>query len=152
VRLQVEYLGHATDPWGNDRAVFSAGGKLNREDWGLTWNMLLETGGLLVDSGRFDWNADGIRERYPTLTEPYRGFHDMVFAEESTTAAFLLRARGLPARIAGGSGAQSPARNATHGGSAGIEIDKIKPGMNKEDLDRVRQEISRLASQAIRGV
>ncbi len=50
-------------------------------------------GGLLVDSGRFDWNADGIRERYPTLTEPYRGFHDMVFAEESTTAAFLLRAR-----------------------------------------------------------
>ena len=48
VRLQVEYLGHATDPWGNDRAVFSAGGKLNREDWGLTWNMLLETGGLLV--------------------------------------------------------------------------------------------------------
>jgi polyisoprenoid-binding protein YceI len=48
VRLQVEYLGHATDPWGNERAVFSAGGKLNREDWGLTWNMLLETGGLLV--------------------------------------------------------------------------------------------------------
>lgn len=58
----------------------------------------------------------------------------------------------LPARIAGGSGAQSPVRNAAHGGSAGIEIDKIKPGMSKEDLDRVRQEISRLASQAIRGV
>lgn len=57
----------------------------------------------------------------------------------------------LPARIAGGSGAQSPARNATHGGSAGIEIEKIKPGMSKEDLDRVRQEISRLASQALRG-
>jgi len=36
-------------------------------------------------------------------------------------------------------------------GSAGIEIEKIKPGMNKEDLDRVRQEISRLASQALRG-
>jgi O-acetylhomoserine (thiol)-lyase len=50
-------------------------------------------GGLLVDSGRFDWNAEGVRARYPTLTEPYRGFHDMVFAEESTTAAFLLRAR-----------------------------------------------------------
>lgn len=57
----------------------------------------------------------------------------------------------LPARIAGGSGAQSPARNAAHGGSAGIEIEKIKPGMSKEDLDRVRQEISRLASQALRG-
>jgi polyisoprenoid-binding protein YceI len=48
VRLHVDYLGHATDPWGNERTVFSASGKINREDWGLTWNMLLETGGLLV--------------------------------------------------------------------------------------------------------
>lgn len=48
VRLQMDYLGHATDPWGNDRAVFSASSKINREDWGLTWNMLLEAGGLLV--------------------------------------------------------------------------------------------------------
>ncbi len=50
-------------------------------------------GGLLVDSGQFDWNASGVRDKFPTLTEPYRGFHDMVFVEESTTAAFLLRAR-----------------------------------------------------------
>jgi len=50
-------------------------------------------GGLLVDSGRFDWNAPASRGKFPTLTEPYRGFHDMVFAEESSTAAFLLRAR-----------------------------------------------------------
>jgi O-acetylhomoserine (thiol)-lyase len=50
-------------------------------------------GGVLVDGGRFDWDADGVRERFPTLTEPYRGFHDMVFTDESTTAAFLLRAR-----------------------------------------------------------
>jgi len=54
-------------------------------------------GGLLVDGGRFDWDGSGkharARGRFPTLTEPYRGFHDMVFAEESTTAAFLLRAR-----------------------------------------------------------
>jgi polyisoprenoid-binding protein YceI len=48
VRLGVDYLGHATDPWGNDRAVFSANARINREDWGLTWNMLLEAGGLLV--------------------------------------------------------------------------------------------------------
>jgi len=48
VRLHVDYLGHAADPWGNDRAVFSAAGTLNREDWGLTWNMVLEAGGLLV--------------------------------------------------------------------------------------------------------
>jgi len=50
-------------------------------------------GGLLVDSGQFDWNAANVRERFPTLTAPYAGFHDMVFAEESTTGAFLLRAR-----------------------------------------------------------
>jgi O-acetylhomoserine (thiol)-lyase len=47
-------------------------------------------GGVLVDGGRFDWIASG---KFPTLTEPYEGFHGMVFAEESTTSAFLLRAR-----------------------------------------------------------
>ncbi len=47
-------------------------------------------GGLLVDSGAFDWEASGL---FPTLTEPYAGFHGMDFAEESTVAAFLLRAR-----------------------------------------------------------
>ncbi|MCY0934933.1 YceI family protein [Streptomyces sp. H34-S4] len=48
VELDVDYLGYAKDPWGNDRTVFSARGKLNREDWGLTWNMALDTGGFLV--------------------------------------------------------------------------------------------------------
>ena len=47
-------------------------------------------GGVLVDSGRFDWQASG---QFPELTEPYAGFHGMVFAEESTVGAFLLRAR-----------------------------------------------------------
>jgi O-acetylhomoserine (thiol)-lyase len=47
-------------------------------------------GGLLVDGGGFDWERSG---KYPTLTEPYAGFHGMDFAEESTVAAFLLRAR-----------------------------------------------------------
>ena len=47
-------------------------------------------GGLVVDSGAFDWVASG---RFPTLAEPYDGFHGMNFAEESTVAAFLLRAR-----------------------------------------------------------
>lgn len=50
-------------------------------------------GGVLVDAGTFDWDAPSARGRFGTLTEPYGGFHDMVFAEESTTAAFLLRAR-----------------------------------------------------------
>ena len=47
-------------------------------------------GGLLVDGGSFDWDKSG---KFPTLTEPYRGFHGMDFSEESTVAAFLLRAR-----------------------------------------------------------
>jgi O-acetylhomoserine (thiol)-lyase len=46
--------------------------------------------GLLVDGGTFDWDASG---RFPELTEPYAGFHGMDFQEESTVAAFLLRAR-----------------------------------------------------------
>jgi polyisoprenoid-binding protein YceI len=48
VTLAVEYLGYAADPWGGHRAVFTASGTLNREDWGLTWNMPLDGGGLLV--------------------------------------------------------------------------------------------------------
>jgi O-acetylhomoserine (thiol)-lyase len=47
-------------------------------------------GGVLVDAGSFDWHASG---KFPELTEPYEGFHGMVFAEESTVAPFLLRAR-----------------------------------------------------------
>lgn len=47
-------------------------------------------GGLLVDGGTFDWEASG---KFPTLTEPYDGFHDLVFAEEFGTQAFVTRAR-----------------------------------------------------------
>ena len=46
--------------------------------------------GALVDGGSFDWAASG---NFPELTEPYAGFHDMVFSDESTVGAFLLRAR-----------------------------------------------------------
>jgi len=48
VTLQAGYLGHVADPWGGQRAIFTAHGTLNREDWGLTWNMPLDGGGLLV--------------------------------------------------------------------------------------------------------
>ena len=48
VTLEVEYLGYARDPWDNDRVVFDATGHINREDWDLTWNMVLDSGGLLV--------------------------------------------------------------------------------------------------------
>ncbi|MEJ3960863.1 O-acetylhomoserine aminocarboxypropyltransferase [Brachymonas sp. G13] len=47
-------------------------------------------GGVVVDGGSFDWAASG---KFPELSEPYDGFHGMVFAEESTVGAFLLRAR-----------------------------------------------------------
>jgi O-acetylhomoserine (thiol)-lyase len=51
-------------------------------------------GGLLVDGGVFDWDAAHQRSgRFAELTEPYEGFHGMVFTEESTVGAFLLRAR-----------------------------------------------------------
>lgn len=56
----------------------------------------------------------------------------------------------LPARIAGGSGVQTSSKNGAQDGP-GVEIDKIRPGMNKDDLDRVRREISKLANQALRG-
>ncbi|HYL17266.1 MAG TPA: O-acetylhomoserine aminocarboxypropyltransferase [Burkholderiales bacterium] len=46
--------------------------------------------GVLIDGWRFDWEKSG---QFPTLTEPYEGFHNMVFTEESTTSAFILRAR-----------------------------------------------------------
>ncbi len=47
-------------------------------------------GGVLVDGGSFDWQASG---KFDLLTRPYEGFHGMVFADESTVAPFLLRAR-----------------------------------------------------------
>ena len=47
-------------------------------------------GGLVVDGGTFDWEAS---DRYPTLTEAYEGFHDLVFAEEFGPQAFITRAR-----------------------------------------------------------
>ena len=47
-------------------------------------------GGIVVDSGNFDWDKSG---KFPELTTAYEGFHNMVFSEESTVGAFLLRAR-----------------------------------------------------------
>jgi O-acetylhomoserine (thiol)-lyase len=47
-------------------------------------------GGIVVDGGSFDWDKSG---KFPELSEPYAGFHNMVFTEESTVGAFLLRAR-----------------------------------------------------------
>lgn len=48
VTLSVKYGGLMKDPWGNIKAAFNISGKINRKDWGLTWNSALETGGVLV--------------------------------------------------------------------------------------------------------
>ena len=48
VTLDVTRNGEMTDPWGNERAGFSAVTKINRKDFGMTWNKALETGGVLV--------------------------------------------------------------------------------------------------------
>jgi len=48
VTLVAPYIGHVADPWGGQRAIFTASGTVNREDWGLTWNMPLDGGGLVV--------------------------------------------------------------------------------------------------------
>jgi polyisoprenoid-binding protein YceI len=50
VALDAEFLGGVTDPWGGQRVVFSAETRIKREDFGLTWNVALETGGWLVGS------------------------------------------------------------------------------------------------------
>jgi O-acetylhomoserine (thiol)-lyase len=47
-------------------------------------------GGVIVDGGRFDWEASG---KFPTLTAPYGGYHGMVFSEQFGPAAFIMRAR-----------------------------------------------------------
>ncbi|PUB14532.1 YceI family protein [Paenisporosarcina sp. OV554] len=46
--FEAEYGGKGTNPWGQEVVAFSAETKLNREDFGLTWNQALETGGVLV--------------------------------------------------------------------------------------------------------
>ncbi len=48
VDLTVTFEGYVRDPWGGDRGIFSAHTKVNREDYGITWNVALEAGGLLV--------------------------------------------------------------------------------------------------------
>lgn len=48
VALDVEVLGQAKDPWGNERAAFSAATSIDRREFGLTWNQVLEAGGVMV--------------------------------------------------------------------------------------------------------
>jgi len=48
VKLNVEYSGVTNDPWGGERAGFTITGKINRTDWGINFNAILETGGVML--------------------------------------------------------------------------------------------------------
>ncbi|HLS90190.1 MAG TPA: YceI family protein [Limnochordia bacterium] len=61
VTLDVTYEGRGKDPWGNERIGLSAQGKINRKDFGLTWNAALETGGVLVsDEVRLEIHTEAV--------------------------------------------------------------------------------------------
>ncbi|HEX2192934.1 MAG TPA: YceI family protein [Acidimicrobiales bacterium] len=63
LQLELTYGGVVTDPYGNQRIVFSARGEVNREEFGLTWNQVLETGGLLVGTKvRLEIDIEAVRE------------------------------------------------------------------------------------------
>ena len=63
VTLDLEILGEAKDPWGNVRAAFTATTRINRKEFGLTWNKVLETGQLLVgDEVEITLEVEGIQQ------------------------------------------------------------------------------------------
>ncbi len=63
VVLDVKFLGSGKDPWGNERAGFRADLTINRHDYGLNWNELLETGGVLVgDDVEIRVDVEGLLE------------------------------------------------------------------------------------------
>ncbi len=63
VTLQVTFDGVGKDPWGNQRAGFTARTEIDRRQWGLKWNQALETGGVLVgNSVKIEIEAQAIRQ------------------------------------------------------------------------------------------
>lgn len=64
IELEAEFNGVAKDPWGNERAGFTAEGKIDRKDFGLTWNKALEAGGFVVgDEVKIHLEVEGIKEK-----------------------------------------------------------------------------------------
>jgi O-acetylhomoserine (thiol)-lyase len=87
-------------------------------------------GGALIDGGRFDWEASG---KFPTLTEPYAGYHGIDFAEEFGPQAFVMRARSEGLRDFGA--CMSPA-NAFHI-LQGVETLPLRMARHMENTRRV---------------
>ena len=86
----------------------------------------------------------------------YKAVKDEVPREVGEMKEFLEKFVGenpelLPARLAGGSGASGGRVAEQEPGTGAVDIDKIRPGMSAEEMDRVRQEIARVASQTLRG-
>jgi hypothetical protein len=84
----------------------------------------------------------------------YKAVRDEVPRDSGEMKNFLEQFVGenpelLPARLAGGSGASGGPRGSQTSGA--VDIERIRPGMSAEELDRVRQEIARVASQTLRG-
>ncbi len=48
IKLNIQFGGTATDPWGNEKAGFTVTGKINRSEWGLVWNTAMDAGGIMV--------------------------------------------------------------------------------------------------------
>lgn len=62
VTVTFEKTGTATDPWGGSRVGFEGRATVNRKDWGLTWNVALEAGGILVsDKVRLEFDISAVR-------------------------------------------------------------------------------------------
>lgn len=102
-------------------------------------------GGLIVDSGKFDWAASG---KFPTLSEPYAGFHGMNFAEESTVAAFLLRARREGLRDFGACLSPLSAFHILQG----LETLPLRMARHIENTRKVVAHLATLVGQGIDGV
>jgi polyisoprenoid-binding protein YceI len=63
IELAAEITGAATDPWGNERVAISASTAINRKDFGLGWNQVLETGGLLVgEEVQIELEVQGVKQ------------------------------------------------------------------------------------------
>lgn len=63
ISFDAEYAGREKDPWGGERAGFTASGRLSRKNFGLEWNQVLETGGLLVgDEVRFEIELEAVKK------------------------------------------------------------------------------------------
>jgi polyisoprenoid-binding protein YceI len=66
VVLDCEYLGRGTDPWGKTRAGFSFRTEIDRREWGLKWNQVIETGGVLVaNKVRIEGEVQVVRQDSP---------------------------------------------------------------------------------------